>query len=250
MEALYAVPTVPPGNEAVVICSVGGLMTSVNARCAVWAAASVTRIVTPKLPTADGVPVMDPPLLSVSPLGNAPAMIEYVYGVVPPVETSVVEYAVPTCPLGNEAVLSTSGAGLIVTEYCCVATCAPESVALTVKVLDWAVVGVPEKTPALLIVIPVGSAPAEIVQVTGAVPPLNVMEALYAVPTVPLGNEAVVIWSGGGLMTSVNARCAVCAAASVTRIVTPKLPAADGVPVMEPPVLNVRPPGNAPAITE
>lgn len=139
---------------------------------------------------------------------------------------------------------------MIVTEYCCVATCAPESVALTVNVLEPAVVGVPEKTPALLMVTPVCNAPAEIVQVTGAVPPLKDMEAVYPVPTVPLGNDAVVICSGGGFTTSVNARCAVCAAASVTRIVTPKLPAADGVPVMDPPLLNVRPPGNAPAITE
>jgi hypothetical protein len=67
---------VPPGNEAVVICSAGGCTMSVNARCAVCAAASVTRMVTPKLPAAVGVPVMEPPLLNVTPLGNAPAMIE------------------------------------------------------------------------------------------------------------------------------------------------------------------------------
>jgi hypothetical protein len=84
----------------------------------------------------------------------------------------------PTARSGNDVVLRTSGTGLIVTVYCCVATCAPESVALTVKVLDPVEVGVPEKTPALLIVTPVGSVPAEIDQVTGAVPPLKLIEAL------------------------------------------------------------------------
>jgi len=65
-----------------------------------------------------------------------------------------------------------------------------------------------------------------------------------------LGNEAVVICNGGGSMMSVKARCAVCAAASVTRIVTPKLPALAGVPVIEPPLLKLSPPGNAPATIE
>ena len=138
---------------------------------------------------------------------------------------------------------------MTVTEYCCVATCAPESVAFTVNVLEPAIVGVPENTPALLMVTPAGRAPAEIDQVTGGVPPLKDIAALYAAPTVPLGNDAVVICSGGGLTTSVKARCAVWAAASVTRMVTPKLPALAGVPVMEPLVLKLRPPGNAPAIT-
>ena len=156
----------------------------------------------------------------------------------------------PDCAFGNDVVLNTSGAGLTVTEYCCVATCDPESVAFTVNVLEPAVVGVPAKTPEVFIVTPAGNVPAEIVQLTGAVPPLNVIVALYACVTVPLGKEAVVICSGGGLMTRVNARCAVCAALSVTFMVTPKLPATVGVPEIVPPEESVTPVGSAPAITE
>jgi hypothetical protein len=71
-------------------------MTSVNARCAVCAALSATLIVTPKLPATEGGPEIVPLEESVTPVGNAPAITEYVYGSVPPVEARVVEYAVPT----------------------------------------------------------------------------------------------------------------------------------------------------------
>jgi hypothetical protein len=162
----------------VLIESAGAYTLSENARCAVCEPESVTLMVTLNVPKFEVVPEITPPDDSPIPVGSEPVTIEYVYGVVPPVETSAVEYAVPDCAFGSEVVLSSSGAGLTVTEYCCVAICDPESVAFTVKVLEPAVVGVPEKTPEVFIVTPAGSVPAEIVQVTGAVPPLNVIDAL------------------------------------------------------------------------
>jgi hypothetical protein len=44
------------------------------------------------------VPVED----MVRPPGNAPELTLQLYGVVPPLAASVVEYAVPTCPEGTE----------------------------------------------------------------------------------------------------------------------------------------------------
>jgi hypothetical protein len=70
-----------------------------------------------------------------------------------------------------------------------------ESVTCTVK-LDWpALVGVPLIVPALLKLRPAGNAPDTTVHEYGVVPPVAANVAEYAVPTIPLGNETVVIFS-------------------------------------------------------
>jgi len=52
---------------------------------------SVTCAVIVKLPDAVGVPLSAPAELSVTPAGNAPAVIDQLYGVVPPVAAKVAE---------------------------------------------------------------------------------------------------------------------------------------------------------------
>ena len=64
-------------------------------------------------------------------------------------------------------------------------------VALTVKLDVPAVVGVPAITPAVESVNPSGNDPVSMLHVIG-VSPVAVSVWLYAVPTVPLGNDAVV----------------------------------------------------------
>jgi len=73
--------------------------------------------------------------------------------------------------------------------------------ALTVNVDVFAVVGVPEIAPAVESVKPVGNAPESRVHVMG-VSPLAANVWLYAVFTVPLGNDVVVIVGAVGAVPS------------------------------------------------
>ena len=126
----------------------------------------------------------------------------------------------------------------------------------TVKLLVWAVVGIPEMTPAVLKVKPAGSDDPEASdQVYGVVPPVAVRVWLYATPTVPLGRVVVVIdrAAGAGLIVIDSALVAVAgvAALSVTCTVKLQVIAFVGVPEMTPVAeLRVRPPGNAPALID
>src|SRR5262249_58564636 len=62
------------------------------------------------VPAAVGVPTILPvALLSDSPVGSNPLVIDHVYGCVPPVPVNVAEYGVPVVPLGNDWVVMTSG---------------------------------------------------------------------------------------------------------------------------------------------
>ena len=72
---------------------------------AVGVVESVTFTVKLKEPDAVGVPETVPADDSVRPPGNAPALMLQLYGVVPPLAASFVEYAVPICPDGTEAVV-------------------------------------------------------------------------------------------------------------------------------------------------
>ena len=59
---------------------------------------SATRTVKDTVPAAVGVPLICPAPLSVNPFGNAPALTDQLYGVVPPLAATVAEYAPLTCP--------------------------------------------------------------------------------------------------------------------------------------------------------
>ena len=111
---------------------------------------------------------------------------------------------VPTVWLANVRLVGdklTAGvddaAAAIVIDSCLLAVCPAESATVMVKVLVPAFAGVPDKTPAVLKLIPVLQEPLQdgSVQVYGAVPPVAANVVEYAVPTTPDGSEAVVIAS-------------------------------------------------------
>lgn len=84
---LYAVPVVPAGKEAVAIVKgTGGFTVKAIVWVADTLAASMTWIVTELLPAGPvGVPVMAPVLeLRLNPEGRVPAVVDHVYGLVPP----------------------------------------------------------------------------------------------------------------------------------------------------------------------
>jgi hypothetical protein len=97
--------------------------------------------------------------------------------------------------------------GLIVALNFCVAESGPpcaaeESVTFTVKSVVAAAVGVPEIVPEPLKERPAGNdEPEAKLQVSVPAPPLACKVALYAVPTVPLASE-VVVMPGAGVMTT------------------------------------------------
>ena len=97
----YAVPTCPEGTEPVVIVTgvTAAATVTVNdlvAVCAVGVVESVTFTVNVNEPDTVGVPEIVPAVGRVKPAGKAPELMVQLYGVVPPDEASVIEYAVPT----------------------------------------------------------------------------------------------------------------------------------------------------------
>jgi hypothetical protein len=138
---------------------------------------SVTLAVKLKEPDAVGVPEIVPADDNVSPPGKAPALMLQLYGVVPPLAASVIEYAVPACTEGTETVVICSAVTAAATARVndLLAVCAVgfvESVTLAVKLKEPDAVGVPEIVPADDNVSPPGSAPELMLQLYGVVPPL------------------------------------------------------------------------------
>ena len=168
--AAYPTPTCPFGSDAVVIVTVPAAIVNVKLALfdTVGDSESVTCAVIVKLPDAVGVPLSAPvPPFSVTPVGNAPAVMDQLYGVVPPVAASVPEYAVPTVPLGRDVVLIASPGGAIVNVKLALFKTAGDSesltCAVTVKLPE--AVGVPLSAPvAEFSVTPAGNAPDVILQ--------------------------------------------------------------------------------------
>jgi hypothetical protein len=104
-------------------------------------------------------------------------------------------------PLGSVAVTMARGAGLTVMLICFVAVSAglPESATWTVKVDVPVAVGVPEITPLLLRLKPLGSVPEAKLHVRAPAPPLACRVTEYAAPTVPAVRGEVVATVGGGV---------------------------------------------------
>jgi hypothetical protein len=194
----YADPTVPAGNDVVVIVSVGAAIAMLSALDAVCLLLSVTVTVTLEVPVAAGVPLMLPPALRLSPAVSVPLLTAQVYPPVPPLPASVCEYAAFTVPPGSEVVVTVRGAGFTVMLNPFDAVEPPWSVTVTVKSDFPAVVGVPAIAPAALTFKPAGNSPAVTLQLFGPLPPLACSVCEYAVPAVPFGSEAVVIVSPGG----------------------------------------------------
>ena len=130
---------------------------------------------------------MPPPELSWSPPGNAPAVIDQVYGAMPPEAVSVCEYATPTAPLGRvgELVMVTE---LIWIENAWLALTDALSATCTVKLNVPVAVGVPVMAPVpAFSSSPPGSDPIVTDHVYGCVPPEAVSVCEYATPTAPPG---------------------------------------------------------------
>jgi hypothetical protein len=102
---------------------------------------------------------------------------------------------VPTVPAGSDVVVIDNGGGAAITMLkFAVAVTLLLSVSCTVKSEVPAALGVPLITPVPdASDNPAGSEPDVIAHVYGAIPPAPVSVAEYAVPTVPLGSDVVVI---------------------------------------------------------
>jgi hypothetical protein len=102
----------------------------------------------------------------VKPVGKVPLLTLNVYTPVPPLALIVWSYATLCVPLGSEPGDTVIDAQVAVMWYCKLPAQPTWSVAVTVKVNAPAAVGVPEITPAELIVRPVGK-PLPTVKVYG-----------------------------------------------------------------------------------
>lgn len=170
---LYGVPTLPPGSEAGEMVVAGQLMTIVKLPDPTQPLASVALTLNGKLPGVVGVPLIVPVDERVSPGGRDPEESAKVYGAVPPEALNAALYGVPTVPAGGVPPTVMTGQEMVMVNP---ALPGQElaSVTLTVKELVPAVVGVPEMTPAELMVRPGGRVPELMLKVYGAVPPLGV----------------------------------------------------------------------------
>jgi len=104
------------------------------------------------VPLVVGLPETMPVVAArLSPAGSEPAVIDHVYGGVPPFAVIGFEYAVLTAPEGSVALIVNAGGAAAATtiESCTDCVCAglPESVTVAVKLVVPLAVGVPEITP-------------------------------------------------------------------------------------------------------
>jgi hypothetical protein len=103
---LYTVPTVPPGNDGVVIAGAPPPAAAIviDNGFVSLPAALVALTVKVDVLAAVGVPVIAPSAARLKPAGNSPPARLHVMGV-SPVASSVLLYATPTVPPGNDVVV-------------------------------------------------------------------------------------------------------------------------------------------------
>src|SRR5215468_8371412 len=115
---------------------------------------------------------------------------------------------------------------------------------------SFSMVGVPDSSPAVDSVKPLGREPVVTANVYGDVPPLPVSVSLYVVPMVPPGSVVGLTVIAAGQTRTVYARAPVhTPVLSVAVTVKLKLPSALGVPDRAPAVESVRPVGSDPEVT-
>ena len=136
----------PAGRDDVLMPRAGALIVSVSAAVADTDALSVTFTLKLLGPAVVGVPDIVPPA-RLNPDGKDPLATDHEYGGVPPDATSACEYAVPTVPAGSDDVVIPKAAGLIVSDSPVVVDTDALSVTFTKKLLDPAVLGVPDIVP-------------------------------------------------------------------------------------------------------
>jgi hypothetical protein len=244
----YATPTVPPGSEAEVTVSGGGVTAMLSAFDAAVLLLSATVAVKFAVPAAVGVPVMAPFTARFSPAGSEPLLTVHEYPPVPPLAVSACEYAVPIVPFGSDAVVivSVSGATAMLSAFD--AELLPLSTTVTVKFAVPGAVGVPAMLPLAARLSPAGGEPAERIQTYPPVPPLAASACVYGVPTFPPGRDVVVIVSAW-ITVMLSGFVAVAPSLSVAVTAKFELAAAVGVPEIVPDGLRVSPAGRAPPVT-
>jgi hypothetical protein len=154
------------------------------------------------------------------------------------------EYAAPTVPgVSGEVVVIVNDPVAVITSVNCVVAVwgvgEAESVAVTLKLVDPAAVGVPLMTPALDRVKPTGRPlPWLSVHVTAPVPPVAVNWRLYGVLTTPEGIGEVVVIENPPLLPTLMTTFALLESPPAPEFVIVTLivvaPAAVGVPVIAP----------------
>jgi hypothetical protein len=166
----YTTPTMPAGNEDVVMLNAGALITIDIAAVAEPEALSVTLTVKPTDPAELGVPdIVAPERLN--PAGSDPFATDQVYGGIPPLALSVCEYATPTMPAGIGGVVILKAGAVMTIDSAAVADPDALSVTFTLKLEEPAVVGLPEIVPPARLS-PAGRDPLATDHVYGGVPPL------------------------------------------------------------------------------
>src|SRR4029077_11302824 len=204
------------------------------------------------VPAVVGVPEITPvDATRLNPAGNVPALTLQLYGVVPPLACSIVEYAVPAVPPGNDVLVTVGGCAAAATAIlkAFVPVLFAASFTCTVNDAVPAVVGVPEITPVDATRLnPAGNVPALTLQLYGVVPPLACSVVEYAVPAVPPGNDVVVTVGGctAAATAILKAFVPVLFAASVTCTVNDAVPAVVGVPEITPVDARLNPAGSVP----
>ena len=130
-------------------------------------------------PAVVGVPEIAPALLRVNPAGRVPVVTLQAAVPTPPVDCNAALYAVPTTPLGTDAVVMASKALIVMLkDWVAVSWGELESVAVTLKVEVPAVVGEPEIMPELPKFNPPGKVPVVKLQVIAPLPPTDATGAL------------------------------------------------------------------------
>src|SRR5205085_2648716 len=110
----YGVPSVPPGNAAVVMLRPPAMVMD-NAFDADAPTLSLTASVKLAVPAVVGVPVIAPvPALRFSPAGSAPTVTDQLSGAVPPLAVAVCEYATPAVLPGKALVVITGAAAIAI----------------------------------------------------------------------------------------------------------------------------------------
>jgi hypothetical protein len=140
--------------------------------------------------------------------------------------------------------------GVNVSENVWLAAVELASVTLTVNVNVPALTATPANTPPGESEKAPGKLPCVSDQVYGATPPAALSVCEYDVPTTPEGRVgAVKMASGPRAIGSENAKLAVAESEPVTVAVNAKVPAAVGVPAINPPEESARPAGSAPDVS-
>jgi hypothetical protein len=203
--------------------------------------------------SAVGTPEIVPVEAKLNPAGGIPDARLQVYGLTPPLAIRVVEYALPTIPLGIVVVEIARGCNAAAIDKFNVSAAMLFAVSFTCTVNEKLpdALGMPEMIPADARFNPDGTVPDTTLQLYGLIPPLAIRAVEYELPAIPLGIVVLEIARGcnATAIDKPNVSAAMLFAVSFTCTVNEKFPAALGVPEMIPADARFSPDGSAPDAT-